>query len=191
MEERKFDLKNIKAIVGLGNIGKDYLRTRHNAGFQFLDSLSKDYDFNEEKKLKSLINKLESNPTTYNLQSITLIKPTTLMNHSGESVQLLMNFYKLNSDEILIVFDDLDLRLGEYKIQFSKYPKVHNGLSSIFTSTNSDNYWFLRIGIDNRSQDQRKFISGSDYVLSRFSEEELKILKETFAKISNSLFDPK
>lgn len=171
-----FDLQNIDLIAGLGNPGKEFLRTRHNVGFMFLDFLSK--TFVEERRFKGLASTIELSK-----KKIHLIKPTTFMNTSGESVNLISKFYKIQSSNTLVVHDDLDIKFGEFKLQFSKGPKVHNGIISVERSLSTTNFWRLRIGVDNRSEDIRKFSSGSDYVLARFSAEEIKMLESTFKQI--------
>lgn len=180
-EEIKFDINSIKLIVGLGNPGKEYVKTRHNAGFIFLDLLSN--EFLTETKFKAEIANVTIN------KKILLAKPTTYMNASGESVVAICNFYKLLPKEILVVHDDLDVKLGEYKLQFNKGPKVHNGILSIENLLATTEFWRLRVGIDNRTEELRKLISGSDYVLGRFSPEELDALDKTLKKAKEILFN--
>ncbi len=173
----KFDITKIKLIVGLGNVGEEYLYSRHNAGFLFLDAIVQNVFINV-KKVKSLMSETSSND-----HKIIVIKPTTMMNDSGEAVSLVKNFYKFNNEEILVIHDDLDLKLGEYKIQFDKKPKVHNGIESVEKYLGSGDFWRIRIGVDNRDPELRKNISGADYVLGRFSGEELNTLKNVFREI--------
>lgn len=169
----EFNLTEIKLIVGLGNIGDDYVRTRHNAGFLLLDKLA-EKAFKEEKKFHSSISKF--NDTI-------LAKPTTMMNSSGIAAYELRKYYKIKPREIMVVYDDLDLELGSYKLQFSKYPKVHNGLNSIIKYLDTDKFWHLRVGVDSRSEEEKRFIPGLDYVLKRINSEEEEILNKTFATI--------
>lgn len=173
----EFDISEIKLIVGLGNTGLEYERTRHNAGFIFLDSIAQS-NFKEEKKFKALMS--EHN-------GIKLAKPTTFMNSSGEAIRAISDFYKINPSQILVVHDDLDIKLGEYKLQFDKGPKVHNGISSIENHLGTSEFWRLRIGIDNRTPELKANISGADYVLGRFSSEELEILTKILFSISETL----
>lgn len=171
-------MEQIRLIIGLGNPGLEYSKTRHNVGFMFLDFLAG--DFLEEKKFKALISK-------YN--NILLAKPLTYMNSSGDSVNAIANFYKIPSSQILIIHDDLDIRLGEYKLQFNKGPKVHNGILSIEQKLASTEFWRLRVGIDSRNEEQKKYMSGSDYVLGRFVEQENNLIESVFTEIKEALFD--
>lgn len=179
MDPLKLDINQIKLIVGLGNPGKDYFNTRHNAGFLFLDSLAT--SFLEEKKFKSEI------CITNSFNKVIYSKPLTFMNNSGEAVKAIASFYKIKPSDILIVHDDLDIKLGDYKLQFNKGPKVHNGILSIENHLNTSEFWRLRIGIDNRTEEIKKYISGSDYVLGRFSTEELDTLTKVFNQIKAEL----
>ncbi len=174
---RQFDISKIKLIVGLGNLGREYENTRHNAGFIFLDLLG-GRNFEEEKKLKSQLLKLNINS-----RKLLLIKPTTFMNSSGEAVVLTKEYYKIKNDEILVVHDDLDLQIGNYKIQFATGPKVHNGLISIENRLGSSKFWRLRVGVENRLGEERKYFAGQDYVLSNFKNEEINQLTDLFEDI--------
>lgn len=165
-----------KLIVGLGNTGLEYSKTRHNAGFLFLDELATQ-DFLETKKFKSEISKKDG---------VILAKPTTYMNNSGEAVQTIKQFYKLDNSDILVVYDDLDIEGGKYKLQ-QKGPHVHNGVNSVYKHI-GEGFWHLRIGIDFRNIEERKLIAGRDYVLGKFSEKENATISQTF---DNILFENK
>lgn len=180
IEEVKFNILNIKLIVGLGNPGREYVKTRHNAGFIFLDNLK--LDFKEEKKFKALVTTFENKNN-----KVLLAQPLTYMNQSGDSVQSILSYYKIQPQELLVVHDDLDIKLGEYKLQFGKGPKVHNGLISIDNCISTSLYWRLRIGIENRDVIERENFQGADYVLGRFKDEELTLLQETINKIKKDL----
>lgn len=179
--QHEFNPQNIKLIVGLGNVGKNYVRTRHNAGFLFLDFIA-DKEFNEEPKFKALMS-FASHPTS----NILLSKPTTMMNLSGNSVQLISSFYKIKPEEILVAHDDLDIQFGKYKIQFDKGPRIHNGVNDIESRLGTTKFWRLRIGIENRESENEYKIAGRDYVLGKFTTSELEILASTFSEISNNL----
>lgn len=173
-------MEQIKLIVGLGNIGVEYSRTRHNVGFMFVDFLHANYPsqpFSDQSKFKALTSEVQIAG-----QKILLAKPTTMMNSSGDSVSLLKSFYKLNLSEILVAHDDMDIRLGEHKIHLSKGPKVHNGISSIDHKVASSDYYRLRIGIENRTKPGNKGIPGRAYALSNFSVQEEGIIKTVFEK---------
>src|SRR3989344_3218324 len=101
-----------------------------------------------------------------------LVKPQTFMNNSGEAVQKIINFYKIDLQDLYVVHDDLDIRLGEYKIQFGKGPKVHNGVSSIEQALGTKDFWRVRIGIDNKD------------VLGKFLPEEKGIIEGVIDEIN-------
>ncbi len=177
MTSETFTLTKIKLIVGLGNLGKQFENTKHNIGFMLLDHLTS-LAWSENSKLNSFIVS-----ETISNEKVILAKPTTFMNLSGDAVQKIMAYYKILPEEILIVHDDLDIRLGEYKIQFAKGPKDHNGIIDIDNKLGTTNYWRLRIGVDNRSPEQKKFMSGRDYVLERFNQKELELITTVFDEI--------
>lgn len=170
----------MKLIVGLGNPGKKYRNTRHNAGFILLDMLA--LAFNEDKwgssdKFESLI--IDHRPTAI------LVKPQTYMNNSGQAVEKLVNFYKVYVPDLWVIHDDLDLRMGVYKIQQNHGPRLHYGVNSIEEQLGSEAFWRVRIGVDNRQEGNR--IPGEDYVLQNFSSEELatltRLLKEAVTEL--------
>lgn len=175
-QEKVFNINDIKLIVGLGNPGKDYFKTRHNAGFLFLDSWNT--QFLNETKFKS-----EISTVVIDNNKLLLAKPNTYMNSSGDAVVAIARFYKINPSQILIAHDDLDIKLGEYKLQFNKGPKVHNGILSVENKLSTTEFWRLRIGIDNRTDELRQNINGADYVLGRFAEDELNKLSELFSEL--------
>ena len=154
----------MKVIVGLGNPGEKYAKNRHNVGFMTIDRI-KEFD-GEVLKTGEVI----------------LVKPQTFMNRSGEAVSQIVNFYKVPADDLIVVHDDLDIKLGEYKIQKGVGPKVHNGLTSIEERLGRTDFWRVRVGIDSRQPAADSRQSGEDYVLSDFSSDEEisinKIIKE-------------
>lgn len=182
MINSNFDFFQIKLLVGLGNPGKNFHNTRHNVGFMFLEAFTKANsqlgNFSLVKSFRAEIIKTKNANNT-----LVIAKPNTFMNLSGESVQLVSQYHKIRPEEILVAYDDLDISLGSFKIQIAKSPKMHNGINSIEEALNTDNFWRLRIGVDNRSAELRKQVSGAKYVLSRFSSEEMVTLHDTFAKI--------
>lgn len=107
------------------------------------------------------------------------------MNSSGEAVNKLANYYSLVPSALFVAHDDLDLPLGEYKIQKGVGPKLHNGINSIEQTLGSSDFWRIRIGVDNRDPNNR--IPGEDYVLQDFSKEEMESLKIVFKKIGQEL----
>lgn len=159
----------MQLIVGLGNPGNEYLRTRHNAGFMVVDILVRELGAPAFLYKKDLFSEVSKSST------LILLKPQTYMNESGKAVRAVLDFYKDAidlplADNLLVIHDDLDIPFGQYKLQQSKKPKVHNGLSSIHAYIHEENFWYLRIGIDARQGDRS--IPGKSYVLQPFSLEE-------------------
>lgn len=180
-----FNIQNMRLIVGLGNVGKLYDTTRHNAGFIFIDLLAQRFRINFVEERKMLCHLGEHKTEIYRYF---LSKPTTMMNESGKSVRMLANFYKIKPEEILIVHDDLDITLGKSLLQFGKGPKVHNGLTSIQNSLGTSKFWRLRVGVDSRDSDQRKLISGADYVLGKMNAPDMDVLLNNLELQINSFF---
>ena len=168
-------------IVGLGNPGEDYEKTRHNAGFLFINKLAGKEKFVVDRKMES---------ETLKRGEIILVKPFTFMNDSGRAVRKIVDFYKLGIENVVIVHDDLDIAFGEYKIQKEKGPKVHNGIKSVEQYLGRTDFLRVRIGIDNR-QPGVSYGTGADYVLSKMSKEELKeidkSLDETIKELAETL----
>lgn len=164
-----------KTIVALGNPGTDYTRTRHNVAWLFLGHYQAVRDcsaFTESRKFLA-------HTTTCN--NTLFLMPTTYMNASGDSVIRALTYYKHTPQEHLIVIhDDLDLRLGEYKISRNRGAAGHGGVAHITHMCGTQDYTRLRIGIDNRTDEERAQISGRDYVLGNFSSDERKSLSDLF-----------
>jgi peptidyl-tRNA hydrolase, PTH1 family len=166
-------------VVGLGNIGTEYEKTRHNLGFSCLDYYAKRHEFpnwHEKKDLKCLITSLTIGSTR-----MILAKPTTLMNLSGQAVGLISNFYKVPLSNTLIIHDELDLDFGVIKTKLGGGSAGHNGLKSIISQVGEE-FARLRIGIG-RPQQQ----DPTSFVLDRFTKEEevnlLDLKKETTSLI--------
>lgn len=171
----------MKLIVGLGNPGEEYRNTRHNVGFLFLDYFAQKNSFKLNKKFNSEMLEISQN----NEKNI-LAKPQTFMNRSGEAVSKIKNFYKIENENLYVVHDDLDIRLGEFKIQKGVGPKMHNGIISIEESLKEKDFYRIRIGVDNRTDVK---IPGQEYVLGRFAKEEKEKLQLVFVQISNQLYE--
>lgn len=161
----------MKLIVGLGNPGLLYKKTRHNVGFMFVDQLIKDFKlkFSYHKNLKcEIVQFLMGN------EKIIVIKPQTYMNLSGESVLLVSNFYKIDLEDILVIYDDLDLPVGKIRIRKSGSSGGHKGMANIIQVFDSNQINRIRIGIDYNNN-----IETVDYVLGKFSKLEQEKINDT------------
>jgi PTH1 family peptidyl-tRNA hydrolase len=165
----------IKLIVGLGNPGQQYEKTRHNAGFLFLERLVSDYNsfWTKEVKFQGWIANCHINS-----QKIVLLKPDTFMNHSGQSVGKMARYYKLTVDEILVVHDELDFIAGIVKLKKGGGHADHNGLRDIIAHLSSKDFYRLRIGIGRPSEG--KVVA--DYVLSQPSKTDLSFIEASFMR---------
>ncbi len=163
----------MKLIAGLGNVGSKYTFTRHNAGFMLIDSIAinSGLALKENSRLKCFMAKFSNNGEDY-----LLIKPTTFMNLSGESVRAVADYYKIETKDILVVFDDLSLELGKIRFRPNGSDGGHNGIKSIIQHLGTKDIARLKIGIGPQSS-----IPSEVFVLQNFSKEELEKLKETLS----------
>jgi len=173
-------------IVGLGNVGKQYDNTRHNIGFAALDHFAAANDFPAWIEKKDLKAHFSSN--TLGGTRVILIKPTTFMNLSGESVQATAAFYKVDPSQIIVVHDELDIPFGQIRTRVGGSAAGHNGIKSV-TQHLGEQYGRVRIGIgpkEHPSQDS------SDFVLARFSKEQEaqmnNLLRESSAILSEYVY---
>ncbi len=188
-------MKGVKLIVGLGNPGKEYENTRHNVGFEVLDALMKQVvadrlgntPMNRSVSLSQLAEwryerKFEGEMVR--VGEVLLLKPMTFMNRTGVSIKKVKNFYKIKSENIWVIHDDLDIRLGEFKIQLGKGPKKHNGVLSVERELGTKDFWRVRVGVESR---ENRLIPGEKYVLMKLSEEEKGILKGVIERVVREL----
>lgn len=154
----------MKLIAGLGNPGKEYEKTRHNAGFRFID------EYVKEKKLEFNKEKFKGIYTTfnYNDEKVILLKPQKYMNLSGEVIKSFLDFYKINTEDLLVICDDLDTEIGHLRLKYKGSSGGHNGLKNIEQNINTNEYKRVKIGISN-NKDKDKI----DYVIGKVSKEEL------------------
>ncbi len=167
-------------IVGLGNPGEKYEKTRHNIGFMFVDKVAEANRtaFKLDKKLKCMKAEFE-----FGGQKHFLIKPITFMNLSGDSVRSVVDYYKQTSDDVIVIYDDMDLDLGKVRIRKNGSSGGHNGIKSIIACLNTDTFKRIRIGIG------PKGVDAIDYVLGRFSKADMEILNKVFDKAPNMIDD--
>ncbi len=164
----------MKLIAGLGNFETKYFFTRHNVGFMMVDFFvsSHNQNFKQEKKLKSMVAKFK-----FNEEDIVIIKPLTYMNLSGEAILAVMNFYKIDIKDILVIYDDISIDLGRVRFRNSGSDGGHNGVKSIINNLGTDKFDRLKIGIGPQPN-----ISSEAYVLQNFLGGELEKLKEILKK---------
>lgn len=156
-------------IAGLGNPGKKYENTRHNAGFIMIDALAEKYGIRvSEKKHKALCG-----TGVIEGVKVLLVKPETYMNLSGESIGEIMNFYKLDPEEdLLVIYDDISLAPGNIRIRKKGSAGGHNGIKSLIAHTGTQNFMRIKVGVGEKPKDWDL----ADYVLGHFSEEDKKEL---------------
>lgn len=168
-------------IVGLGNIGNEYERTRHNVGFVAVDRFAKDYDFPawvDKKDLKCHFSQGQLGET-----KVIVIKPTTLMNLSGEAVRAVVNFYKISPENIVVVHDELDIPFGQIRTRFGGSSAGHNGIKSV-TQHISEEYGRVRIGIGPKQPEQ---MDSADFVLAKFNAEQEEQMRDLTREVSSIL----
>lgn len=171
----------MKVIVGLGNPGVKYSKNRHNVGFMVVDEFAEKLVDGQWAMTKKF------NAEIILAKNYILVKPQTYMNDSGDSVCAICRFYKIKNEELYIVHDDLDIKIGNYKIQHGKGPQVHNGLLSIEQQLGTDKFWNVRVGVENREVRGNKGIPGMVYSLQDFTTEEREIVEEVTSKIVDEL----
>lgn len=175
----------MKLIIGLGNPGKQYENTRHNAGFVVLDEVAKLLSFSEFKLEKKF--NAEICEGAVNGEKIILAKPQTFMNLSGQSVQSIMQFFKIPIEDLKVIHDDLDIELGKFKISTDSSSAGHNGVTSIFETLGTQKITRIRVGIEGAEKKKDRIIPGDVFVLQPFSTEELEIVKKISQDIAKNL----
>ena len=170
----------MKLIIGLGNPGKDYEKTRHNIGFMCIDKIAQYFnvEFNSNK-FNGLYCEFKHND-----EKIVLLKPQKYMNLSGEVIRDFINFFKVNMDDILIICDDLDTPAGSYRLRYKGSSGGHNGLKNIEANLNSNEYKRIKVGISNNRKNETK-----DYVLGKLSKDELELIRPIIDKMPNIILD--
>jgi PTH1 family peptidyl-tRNA hydrolase len=172
-------------LIGLGNPGKKYYKNRHNIGFLLVEKLSKKYNSNFiiKDKLKSSCSEFSINDSTYRL-----FLPNTFMNNSGDAVRAIVDWYKINLDQIFIIVDDKDLPLGKIRFRKKGSSGGHNGLKSIIEKLRTNNFNRIRIGIGSpRSVEANNNLNTISHVLGNISLEENLILDKVYTKVIESL----
>lgn len=178
----------IKLIVGLGNPGKEYERTRHNTGFMVLDELARRHraEFHRKLRFNALTAEITLSRSNAPRSTVLLAKPQTFMNNSGASVQALAAWHKLSPQELLVVVDDADLPLGTLRLRESGSGGGQKGLVSVIQHLGAQDFPRLRIGIG-RPTAESPNQDLADHVLSTFDKSETPLVKETITRAADAI----
>ena len=167
-------------IAGLGNPGKEYELSRHNAGFLCIDILANRENFKTDRlKFKSVYA-----DTMINGHRCLVMRPQTYMNNSGEAIKEAATFYKIPPEKCIVIFDDIDIGLGALRVKRKGSAGTHNGVKSIIQHLGSDNFPRIKIGVGNKPHPDYDL---KDFVLGTFSKQEQNILKETMEKACDAI----
>ncbi len=171
----------VKLVVGLGNPGREYEKTRHNVGWWVLDRISEELNSPiSREKFNGLYSEVRAGS-----HKVILLKPLTYMNRSGESVSQFVRFFKLKPEEVLVIYDDLDLPLGKLRLRLRGSSGGHRGLQSVIDSLGTCNFPRLRIGIG-RPERKEEVV---DYVLSPFKDEELPTVEDAVSRAASCVIE--
>lgn len=168
-------------IVGLGNPGAKYENTRHNIGFKAIDDIAS--KFNTEIKRKGYSSLYEE--INYSENKLYLIKPETFMNRSGRAVHEIKSFFKIPTENLIIIYDELDIPLGSLKIKFGGGAAGHNGIRSILSSLGEDGFARIRFGIGKPLQRENTV----NHVLSKFAEDEKQIVDDMITTVYKAVIE--
>lgn len=170
--------KNMKLLIGLGNPGKNYENTRHNIGFQVIDELAKRW------QAPAFQQKFNGQFTTVHTAEgkVILLKPMTYMNLSGECVRPLADYFEVNDEEIVVLYDDLDLPAGKIRLRQKGSAGGHNGMKSLIAHLGTSEFNRIRIGVDRPTGGMKV----ADYVLSPFSKDEQPLIQDAIQKSADA-----
>ncbi len=170
----------MKLIVGLGNPGKEYEKTRHNAGFNCIDALASKYNITvKEAEHKAIVGKgyIEG-------QKVILVKPQTYMNNSGEAIREITDYYKVDPEtELIVIYDDISLDVGMLRIRDKGSAGGHNGIKSIINHLSTQVFLRIKVGVGAKAAPQMDL---ADHVLGHFNEDDSKLMKESFEKAAEA-----
>ena len=168
----------MKIVVGLGNPGQEYGATRHNVGFMTVDYLAGQWG------IGSWRNKFDSQVAEYRAtDTILLVKPQTYMNLSGHAVSAVVNWYKVQIENVIVVYDDLDLPVGRLRIRSQGGAGGHRGIESLLVQLGRDAFCRVRIGIGRPPQ----YMETADYVLGRFSQDEIPVVEPVIKRAAEAV----
>jgi len=171
----------MKLIVGLGNPGVEYERTRHNIGFRVIDAFASKFRISISTREKFAL----TGKGRVAGDSVILAKPLTFMNRSGESVKKLASSYIDTLSEMIIIYDDVDLVLGRLRIRENGSPGTHNGMKSVVASLATESFPRLRFGVRGEGYESARDLA--DYVLENFAPDEEPVVEETIARSVDAL----
>ena len=172
-------------IIGLGNPGKEYIKNRHNIGFLLLENFSEKYNvqFTLKNKFKSRYTEFKINDSIYRL-----FMPNTYMNNSGDAVTAIVEWYKINLDQLFIIVDDIDLPLGKIRFRKKGSSGGHNGLKDIINKLNTENFNRIKIGIGSPPVNEKnKNFNTISHVLGNISSKENDTLEKVYQQVIGSL----
>ncbi|MGT2933612.1 aminoacyl-tRNA hydrolase [Streptococcus catagoni] len=170
----------VKLIVGLGNPGSKYNDTKHNVGFMAIDKIVKDLDisFTEEKNFKALIGS-----TFLNQEKVYFVKPTTFMNNSGIAVKALMTYFNIVREDLIVIYDDLDMEIGKIRFRQKGSAGGHNGIKSIIAHLGSQEFTRIKIGIGRPPQGMTVI----NHVLSKFNKDDRITINLSLEKVDKAV----
>lgn len=192
----------MKLLIGLGNPGEKYTRTRHNVGFIILDEIQKNLEFPKfefNKKFNALVteknivseknkpNLLSKIFSASNKEKIILVKPQTFMNNSGESIRAIFDFYKLSSRNLVVINDDLDILVGKYKVSSDSSARGHNGVQSIIDHIGTQNIKRVKVGVEKETGRASRQTPGEQFVLDNFTSDELNKITSLTSQIVSEI----
>ena len=185
----------MKLIIGLGNPGEKYKKTRHNAGFLAVDKIADNFQFPSFEFHRTF--DAEISKDMINNEKVIIVKPQTFMNNSGETVKTMLDYYEIGLENIIVIHDDLDIATGEYKISKNRGSAGHRGVQSIMSYLGTEDFKRIRIGIGVKyngfavlfKEEDRKKIPIEKFVLQRFSDEEMIEIEKVFDEIMGNIED--
>ena len=169
--------KPTRIIAGLGNPGEQYAHTRHNVGFDTMELLAEHYQVRTWKKtLKGMVAEVNLGETR-----VVLVKPMTYMNLSGDCLQEVLNWYHCTPDQLAVIYDDIDLPLGKLRVRKNGGPGTHNGMRSIVSSLNSQDFPRIRVGTGGKPEGWDL----ADWVLSHYTAEDKAVMDKAFSNAAD------
>ena len=185
----------MKLIIGLGNPGEQYEKTRHNTGFLAVDKIAEDFQFPSFEFHRTF--NAEISKDMINGEKVILVKPQTFMNNSGETVKAILDYHGIELESIVVIHDDLDIVIGEYKISKNRGSAGHRGVQSIMSYLGTEDFTRVRIGIGINykglavlfEEEDRKKIPIEKFVLQRFSDEGMIEIEKVIENIADNIAD--